>query len=137
MVYAQGTRKGTASYASFRGATATSWGVADTSSSSLLAKSVAPPPRAGSGAFLDAWQRKEPGSRLMVWAVPLLFPGIFVVIPAIAGIVLGWVGYARWRRYTREYNSAVWPKLYEQWQRRWVCTTCGAIWTPEPFYDAD
>lgn len=32
----------------------------------------------------------------------------------------------------RPYNRDEWPKLYEQWERKWYCGRCGETFTPDP-----
>ena len=90
---------------------------------------------------------KKQGAGYILSAVAITLGGVvFGLIPAAAGGVIGIAigsclalgGFAGGLVYAATeskkvsaYNSQVWEKQYQQWQRRWLCHKCGHVFTPE------
>jgi hypothetical protein len=58
--------------------------------------------------------------------VAMIIANIFLTGPVLGPIVfLAWLGgSAAYIFTTRKYNSEVWPDMYSQWDRSFVCTRC-------------
>ncbi|MCL6445916.1 MAG: hypothetical protein K6T83_21145 [Alicyclobacillus sp.] len=54
-------------------------------------------------------------------------PGYGILFSLIMLCVFGYFGYR-----TFQYNRMVWPTLYEQWTRKWLCNKCGNVFELYP-----
>jgi hypothetical protein len=63
--------------------------------------------------------RPAVSSIAMATMVPLSLIGVICLI----------IAYFRWRS-ANAYNTEVWPEVYADWERSFLCLRCGETWTP-------
>jgi hypothetical protein len=67
--------------------------------------------------------QSAPGIYPVLYAAAALFP-LAILVAFVWLLVRG----RRFLRDDAQYNRDVWPALFERWQRRFICLTCGHDW---------